>query len=575
MESQASAGVRRVPFRLRSRSAGFRFDRREAVTLALLLVAAAVVGFLAYSRLTDLNAPAAAATSTYIPAFRRDLTSTISATGTVQANQQVNLNFGSSGEIAQVDVKAGDKVVAGQQLARLDDSQLKSSLRSAQTSLASAQARLDATVNPSAGDRAAAQQSIYNAENQLATAKQNLEDTRNKPTASDRAKAQQGVLSGQNALQSAKDARDKAQRDLTAAEKALNDAENAANVACPSNPATTCNTARAAVTQAKTTLDNARRAAESPNLDRSVESAEIGLQTALNDERKALQGATALEIQNAETSVKAAGSSLVTAQERYDELIHPAAAVVLPLQSSVDQAADNVEAAQQKLDDAVIIAPFDGVITAVNGSVGAQATGGGNTTNANSGGVVTLLNPNLIRIDASIDQTDIGSVKVGQTAVATFDALSGYTYQATVSNVGLTPSTSQGVVTYVVSFAVDTSTLAAGTPIPAPGMTASLTVTTATASNALVVPSRSVSGSGGSGAVTIKGANGNEQRLVTTGITNGTLTQITSGLEEGDGVLYSRPSSTGTSTDQQPQRGQFVIPAGGGFGGGGIQIGPR
>jgi macrolide-specific efflux system membrane fusion protein len=84
-----------------------------------------------------------------------------------------------------------------------------------------------------------------------------------------------------------------------------------------------------------------------------------------------------------------------------------------------------------------------------------------------------------------------------------------------------------------------------------------------------------VTGSGGSGVVTVKGANGDEQRRVTTGITNGTLTQITSGLQEGDEVVYTRPSSTGTSTNQQPQRGQFVIPGGGGFPGGGIQIGPR
>jgi hypothetical protein len=106
-------------------------------------------------------------------------------------------------------------------------------------------------------------------------------------------------------------------------------------------------------------------------------------------------------------------------------------------------------------------------------------------------------------------------------------------------------------------------------------MTASLTVTTATASNALVVPSRSVIGTGGSGVVTVRGANGDEQRRVTTGITNGTLTQVTSGLQEGDEVVYTRPSSTGSSTNQQPQRGQFVIPGGGGFPGGGIQIAPR
>jgi len=88
----------------------------------------------------------------YIPAFERTLSTTISASGTVQATQSVALTFGSAGKIATVNVKIGDKVVAGQELATLDSTQLQSALRSAQTSLASAQAKLSDVVNPSAAD---------------------------------------------------------------------------------------------------------------------------------------------------------------------------------------------------------------------------------------------------------------------------------------------------------------------------------------------------------------------------------------------------------------------------------------
>lgn len=217
----------------------------------------------------------------------------------------------------------------------------------------------------------------------------------------------------------------------------------------------------------------------------------------------------------------------------------------------------------------------------MNGQVGAQASGGSTqSTNATSA-VMVLLNPNLIRIDASIDQTDIAKLKVGQQARITFDALTGTTYTALVSTVGLTPTTSSGVVTYAVSFALDTSRLASGTAIPSPGMSASITVTTESASNALVVPSRSVQGAGASSTVRLKTEDGEEATRVTTGLTNGTLTQITAGLEEGDEVAYTATTTTTTSSGtQQQQPGQFQgggqIPGGGQFipGGGGAPVAP-
>ena len=201
------------------------------------------------------------------------------------------------------------------------------------------------------------------------------------------------------------------------------------------------------------------------------------------------------------------------------------------------------------------MAPFDGTVVAVNESVGAQASG--------NSSVLTLLNPDLIRIDASVDQTEISNIHVAQPATASFDALPGIEYAAVVSLVGITPTTSQGVVTYVVNFAF-AERLPSGAPLPSPGMTALIDIITSRVENALVVPSRAVSGRGRNTAVTVRAPAGDEVRPVTTGLTDGTLTEILTGLQDGEEVLYttSVASTTGTPSQQ-------TNPFGGGGGGGG------
>src|SRR5205823_3255246 len=100
-----------------------------------------------------------------------------------------------------------------------------------------------------------------------------------------------------------------------------------------------------------------------------------------------------------------------------------------------------------------------------------------------------------------------------------------------------------------------------------PGMTASLSVQTSRTENALVVPNRAIKRAGrGPATVTVKGAGDQpETKTVVTGATNGTLTQITSGLNDGDLVLVSAPATTASAT---PQAG-----FGGGAGGGPVIIG--
>jgi HlyD family secretion protein len=478
---------------LPGRGGAIRPSSFEVLILAIVLIAAMAISYTLYARETGLNDSSTEAPPNYIPVFRTNLSSSITSTGTVQATQSVTLNFASSGEIAEINVKAGDRVEAGQTLARLNDSQLQSAKRSAQTQLASAQARLDSSLHPSPAQLASSQEAILTAQVQVQKAQKDLDDLRARPTAADLATAQQAVNTALNGLQSANDALAKAQQDVVAAQDAVDDADDKldddydnlrlarnelddAESACSDAPdaprlpskgskatgapflsaTVDCDAAPAALTAYKaahgaygssvsaynasitdlagkqTALTNARNALNNGNLQRSIQNAQVSVTTAQDDLVKTRAGATPLEITTAEAALASAKASLLSVEESNHELINPRPDVILPLQTSVDQAAESLAAAQEALDEATITAPFSGVITAVNGSVGGQASGSGSSTNANASGLITLLNPSQIRIDASVDQTDISEVKAGQTARVTFDALPGSTYQATV-----------------------------------------------------------------------------------------------------------------------------------------------
>jgi HlyD family secretion protein len=578
-------------------------------------------GYTVYARTTDLNA-AVPAPPNYIPAFRQTLTNSVSTTGTVVASQQVTLTFGTTGKIKEFLVKLGDQVASGQPLARIDDSDLQQAVKSAQSNLDSAVARLNAaTEAPQATDISTALQTVNNAKGQLATAQQNLADLKAKPTASDIAKAQQGVLSAQNAVQNAQDAIAKADNDLTTAQSDVATAQSnlssdtsqaqnlydvlaglpgvSGNCPLPSRPnssggqtalpacsgatdpakyaaaATNYNSAVNKLNQDITTLAAKQQAlvtatntVNNGNLQRSLQNAQLGLQTANQALIDTELGAKPSDIDAAQRSIDSAQASVDAAQAKYNALFDPPKPeTILPLQASVDQAQASLATARANLANATISAPFDGTISSLTGEVGSQVS-------ANTA-VFILLNPKLIRVDANVDQSDVSSLEVGQNATITFDALPGRTYQAVVSAKGLTPTTTQGVVTYVVSFAIDTTNLPAAVPIPAPGMTGSISVTTSRTDDALVVPTRAIRRVGRTSTVTVKTATGTEDRQVVTGAVSGNLTQIVSGLQDGDLVQVSTGSSAAASatpaTNQgnqfrggfQGSGGTFQIPGGG------------
>ncbi len=89
-----------------------------------------------------------------------------------------------------------------------------------------------------------------------------------------------------------------------------------------------------------------------------------------------------------------------------------------------DQA--KVEQAQSDLDDATLVAPFDGIIGAVNGQVG-QING----INSNSSTLLTVMSEDL-ELSALVNEADIGKIKVGQDVEFTSSSYSDQAFKGKV-----------------------------------------------------------------------------------------------------------------------------------------------
>ena len=212
----------------------------------------------------------------------------------------------------------------------------------------------------------------------------------------------------------------------------------------------------------------------------------------------------------------------------------------------------NLAQLQDALSDYTVVAPFDGTIASVNMKKGDTA----------SGAVATIVSDQKFA-QATFNETDIVNVKVGQKATITFDALPDTTLTGKVYEVDPVGTVSQGVVSYGVQIALDDVSNANVKP----GMSDTVSIITDVKPDVLLVPRSAVTTRQGTSYVQIMGSDGKpSQTQVTTGASNDTMTEMTSGLNEGDEVVTQTITSAATS--QSTQNSNVRIPVLGGFGGG-------
>src|SRR5205085_4888214 len=156
------------------------------------------------------------------------------------------------------------------------------------------------------------------------------------------------------------------------------------------------------------------------------------------------------------------------------------------------------------------VAPESGTVTAVNIATGADAP---------SGAAITI-DTNRYQVTADVVESDVPSIKVGQTADVTVAAV-GAALTGTVSAIAPTAASS-GSSNSVVSYAV-TLDLAAPPAGLRSGMTADITITTASASGVLAVPAAALRGTAGNYSVLVLVNGAPEARPVTVGLMTSSL----------------------------------------------------
>lgn len=203
-------------------------------------------------------------------------------------------------------------------------------------------------------------------------------------------------------------------------------------------------------------------------------------------------------------------------------------------QAALDQARLALQDAQQRLQDTKVLAPLDGVVVNPKVQVGQLISGVGDVTGGTS--VMTLADLSQIFVKASVDESQIGEVRVGQEAAATFDAFPTATFSGVVRRIAPEGQAENG---NVVTFEVTIEITASNRSLLRPLMTATVDIHTGHADHVLVVPIEAIRHRKDRCYVTLRGegsAPGGE-REVTVGLSDGERQEVRSGLREHEHVL--------------------------------------
>ena len=469
----------------------------------------AIVALVAVAAVWALNpfGKAAAASLVTARATTGTIVSSVSVSGSVASSTVNELSFASSGTVTAVKVAVGDKVTAGQVLATIDDASLNVQLEVAQANLTAAQARqtLD-KAGPTATTVASARDSVNQAKLQLSTAKTSLSDAI--------AQNNQGTAQAKAALTAAK---------------------------------------------AQLAADTAALPPGDPQLAKDQQALDAAAANVSSTELKAT-----LSLHQAQAQVSSASLNVTTAEHSYAAKVVPTTAAQLTADAAAVAQAQQALATLQQT-GSTIVAPSAGTVTVVGIKVGqavsAPSANASSSSSASTTGQIEVMDLAHLQIAGQASETDIAKLKMDQSATITATSLGTDTVVGKVCQLSIVGAQISGVTSFGVTVCLD------GTdPALLVGMSATAAVVTSRADGAVLVPSLAVKTVGGQQVVATLGADGKTQTNVpvTVGISNGTETQILTGLSGGETVVESVQSTTQTRGGVGGGR----VLGGGGFGGG-------
>ena len=456
-----------------------RTRTRWIIGIAAALV---VVGAIVAITVPQANTQAASLATAQVGQVKRaTLSSVVESSGSIEPQNALTLSFAGPGTVAQVNVKVGDHVKQGDVLAKLDTAALDLQFQQDEQGLIVQQATYTQTLTPDPATVKSTQAALNSAQAAYAAAVQQTGLSQQQVTVNCA-----NYTQAKNALDRAQTAYDRLANDHQAKNylnsdwgpyqgvvKALSDAQSAYDVAQAS-----CNLAKGNINDGPVTTAQAQVAQAKANLD---------------------------------------------------GLLTPSDATIAAAKAQLEQAQLNLQQTRLKLADAEIVAPFDGVVTKVNGSIGA----------AGSGVSIGVADTGQYHINVLVDETEIAKVQLNQEAAITLDGLPGVMLKGKVARIDPSGELVQGVINYNVQIDLD--------PTTAPlrlYMTTNARIIQAMHPDVLVVPLAAIhtDASGGQYVEVIDQA-GQQMRShrvnVTTGLSEGTQVEVAGDLKDSDHVILT------------------------------------
>jgi len=547
-----------------------RKARRKARPLPMILAAAAIggLGWFGWTKTHPAEDPSSKLLTA--PVTRGDLTETITATGSVTAQTGAQVKIGSqiTGRIKRLFADVGSEVKAGQVIAELDlpdiqaqldqavanlslaqnklqqqlsgqgmqVTQTADAIRQAQADLRSAQAKYDAVKAASNQQNAQTPTDIRRAETALSASKAAL-STAQSNLRQVQASANLQIANAQDLLTQAKANNQNAQSNLTRQQRLLDKGFVAQQVVDDARAQATVNLSQVKSAQQNIELVKEKVAADVQAARDQVTQAQQNVESANAALVSAQAGtysdkAKQADVQDAYAQIQRARTALNTARSNTTQN-------TLKVQD-IQQARDSVKAAQAQVDywraqvdKTLIRSPISGTVLQMAAQQGETLAAG-----LSAPTLIVVADLNRLQVDAFVDETDIGKVKLGEPADVTVDAYPRHVFKGHVSKVASGSTIQQGVVTYDVTIALEDAHRRLK-----PDMTASVTLRTGVRSNVLLVPSEAVKmgvkGSTVNVVVTKDGKTETEERKVKTGASDGVNTEIREGVKEGEAIVLA------------------------------------
>jgi HlyD family secretion protein len=220
-------------------------------------------------------------------------------------------------------------------------------------------------------------------------------------------------------------------------------------------------------------------------------------------------------------------------------------------ESNVRAAKIDLEIARQRLADTKILSPMDGTVTARDVQIGQIISSGIN----NIGGGTTILTlSDLSRIFtiASVDESDIGKINLGQKANVTVDSYPDTTFNGEVVQIATRGTNISNVVTFDVKIEI----MSKNKSLLKPEMTTNVQIIAIEKSDVLLVPEEAIEfSSEGPKVQAVLPSGKTISQSVTLGLDDGTMAEVIKGLSEGDevrlnpGQIHSKWSNAGKQTN--------------------------